>query len=78
MEIVKTCDLSKNVIIKFFKLLNDEDVILKSRNDVLTIVTDKDPNQLVYPEDWYYNKGCLRNKHTNTNGLFDEIPMKKN
>ena len=39
------------------------------------IITDLDPNRLVYPEGWYYAKGHLRNKHTSTTGLYSEVAM---
>ena len=39
------------------------------------IITDLDPDRLVYPEGWYYEDGCLCNQRTNTTGTYVRIPM---
>ena len=41
----------------------------------VVIITDVEPDQLRYPEGWYYAKGSLRNKHTSTTGIYFEVPM---
>jgi len=45
--------------------------------DGLLLVTDCDPDELTYPEGWYFAKGTYRNKHNTTTGYYSEIPMFK-
>ena len=77
---VKTADLSGYLAARLFEALNPdveyliEDPFNLSNYNGL-IVTDVDPERLVYPEGWYYAKGCLRNKHNSSTGLYEEIPM---
>ena len=77
--IVKMCDMSKSIAVMVFKMLNNGKVYLKDNVPVYgtIIVTDIEPNDLVYPEGWYYAKGAFRNKHTNTNGIYSEVIMQK-
>lgn len=73
---VKMCNMSKAIAATVFKMLNGHDVQLKEYGPMGTvIVTDIEPKDLVYPEGWYYAKGKLRNKHTSTTGLYEEITM---
>lgn len=68
---VKMCDMSINVAIKVFEMLNPGRVKEKTlENGVQVIVTDVEPEELVYPEGWYYAKGYLTNKHNTTTGLY--------
>lgn len=77
-KVVKMCDLSVGVAIQVFIMLNPGKIMVK-RNGVFDtiIITDVEPKNLVYPEGWYYAKGCFRNKHTSTTGMYGEAPMLK-
>ena len=75
MKVVKTCDLSGEVAGKLFEMLNYGEVQYHREGTWKYIVTDVEPSKLCYPEGWYYGKGCLRNKHTSTNGVYSEIDM---
>ena len=39
------------------------------------IVADVDPEDLTYPEGWYFCKDCFRNKHNSSTGIYEEIPV---
>ena len=74
----KMCNMSKAIAARVFKMLNEHDVQLKEDGSMGTvIITDIEPKDLFYPEGWYYAKGSLRNKHTSTTGLYEEILMLK-
>lgn len=74
MAVKKMCDVHKSIASDVFQKLNGDNVCLK--NDLrLIIVTDIEPNQLIYPEGWYYSKGYFTNKHTSTTGLYGEVRM---
>ena len=72
-------DMPKEIAVDVFKKLNNGKIQLKvnpfSCYDDLIIVTDCEPRDLVYPEVWYYAKGCLRNKHISTTGMYEEVRM---
>ncbi len=74
---IKTCDLSGNIAAFLFQKLNGDNVKLKTYAgyNVLVIVTDIEPQNLVYPEGWYYAKGCFRNKGNTTSGVYEEVIM---
>lgn len=76
---VKMCDMNKGIAVKVFQMLNGKNVSLKKTFGYFgtIIVTDVEPMNLIYPEGWYYAKGCLRNKHTSTTGIYSEIRMEK-
>lgn len=72
---IKMCDLSEDIVANVFMMLNPGKV--KYDKDESIIITDVEPEDLVYPEGWYYAKGTFRNKHTSTNGFYAEIEMIK-
>ena len=77
-KVVKMCDLSVNIAAKVFEMLNPGKVEVFSDNwlgPFRRIQTDVEPRLLIYPEGWYYAKGCFRNKHTSSTGLYEEIRM---
>lgn len=75
---VKMCDMSINVAIKVFEMLNPGRVKEKTlKNGVKVIGTDVEPKELVYPEGWYYAKGYFTNKHNTTTGLYEVEVMIK-
>lgn len=75
---VKTADLPKTLIADIFKAINGNKVEIKTEaNGELIIVTMTEPNKLLFPEGWYYEKGALRNEQTSTKGSVDEIPMRR-
>ena len=43
----------------------------------LVVMTDVDPNELVYPEGWQYKDGCYCNKHDIATGLYEEVLVLK-
>ena len=75
-DTVKMCNMNKRIAAVVFKMLNQGKVRLEGHPFYeVAIITDIEPKNLVYPEGWYYAKGKLRNKHTSTTGLYEEIPM---
>jgi len=77
-KVVKSCDYPVEIAMKVLEMLNPRVKITWASGSYLrTIVTDVEPKDLTYPEGWYYAKGCFRNKHTSTTGIYSEIPMEK-
>ncbi|MEE0790735.1 MAG: hypothetical protein U0M05_05515 [Clostridia bacterium] len=74
---VKMCDVNGHIASIVFMLLNEGVSLKDNCFGKKIIVTDIEPTNLVYPEGWYYAKGCFRNKHTSTTGMYEEIPMLK-
>lgn len=72
---VKVCDMRAKDVAQIFLMLNKDSVNLKEEPFGVTIVTDIEPDKLLYPEGWYYAKGSLRNKGTSSTGMYEEIPM---
>ena len=65
---VKMCDMSGEVAAKVFQMLNYEKVKLEEdycSDCGVSIITDMQPRDLVYPEGWYYAKGSFRNNEKN-------------
>lgn len=76
--VVKSCDYPVAVALQVFEMLNPRVKAKWDRfSNLKVIVTDVEPKDLTYPEGWYYAKGCFRNKHTSTTGIYSEIPMEK-
>ena len=77
-KVIKTADLPKRLVLQIFKEINGNKVEIRTEaNGELVIVTMTEPIKLTYPEGWYYAKGTLRNKHTSTTGIYEEIPMRR-
>lgn len=80
-KFIKSCDMPKSIIINLFQMLNPKNVtIIEQQWDGFNpkaIVSKVSPAELVYPEGWYFAKGCLRNKHNSSSGLYEEIPIYK-
>ncbi len=75
---VKMCDLNGAVAAKVFESLNYGKVTYdKNGRFGPVLITDMEPMDLTYPEGWYYAKGCFRNKHQSTTGIYSEVPMMK-
>ena len=76
---VKMCDMNKVIAAKVFEMLNGSEVRLVKKRSWFNVelITDIEPKYLTYPEGWYYAKGCFRNKHMSTSGIYEEIPMLK-
>lgn len=74
-EVVKTRDLNGELAGMLFELLNYGVVKYSRTGCYKLITTDTEPSKLRYPEGWYYGKGCFRNKHESTTGIYDEVPM---
>ena len=72
---IKCCDLDGTIAAQLFALLNPTTVTIDWSEGDAVIVTNVDPDQLTYPEGWYYAKGCLRNQHTSTTGVYSEVAM---
>ena len=76
MKTVKMCDMNSWIAAKVFQMLNPDQITLMVNNyNEEAIVTDVEPKDLIYPEGWYYAKGCFRNKHMSTTGIYGEIEM---
>lgn len=75
---VRTAELPMEVAAKLLQMLNPEDIQVKPETSFgLELVSKKEPIDLLYPEGWYYAKGCFRNKHNTTNGIYEEAVMLK-
>lgn len=79
-KFIKSCDMPKSIILEIFRMLNPKNVEIIEQLNVLSpkaIVSKVSPTKLVYPEGWYFAKGCLRNKHYSSSGFYEEIPIYK-
>ena len=80
-KVVKMCDMNANIAAKVFEMLNYGHVkIVGVRGSINLhgcIQSDIEPKLLTYPEGWYYAKGCFRNKHMSTTGVYQEVRMIK-
>ncbi len=74
---VKMCDMSGSIAAKVFEILNTGKVTINVADidSVTAIITDTEPQELVYPEGWYYANGRLTNKHNSTTGMYDTVLM---
>ena len=77
-KVVKMCDMPVQIAVKVFEALNYGKV--KAGMNLIypceiSIITNTEPKDLVYPEGWYYAKGAFRNKHTSTTGKYYEVNM---
>lgn len=73
---IKSRDLNGRVAAILFCMLNEGKVTFKEKPFLFSrLITDVSPKDLTYPEGWYYAKGCFRNKHQSSTGLYDEIIM---
>lgn len=75
---VKMCDISLEMAAKIFRMCNYGKVqIEQTRFNEILIVTDTNPEDLIYPEGWYCNgAGEFSNKETSTTGMHQSAPMK--
>ena len=80
-KMVRSADLPVQLAAKVFAALNPESVVyvrldpFGSPNVSGTLVSYEDPNDLVYPEGWYFAKGEFRNKHNSSDGFYHTVPM---
>ena len=80
---VKTADLAASLAGNLFAALNPMEVEFMRYHPFNqsqypgsgVIITDTNPEELYYPEGWYFAKGNFRNKHNTSSGKYDEIPM---
>ena len=72
---IKSVDLPLEVAVKVFIMLNNDKVTYSAK--MKTIFTTTDPENLLYPEGWYYGKECFRNKHNSTTGLYGEVSVER-
>lgn len=80
IKLIQMCDLPIDVAAKLFYYLNDTKIrLICYGEDISHIITDVHPEELVYPEGWYYNKGSFmkQNLHVKLNSIRIEIPMLK-
>lgn len=77
MATVMMCDLDGVIAATVFEMLNEGKVYLlyRGKDSKPVLVTDIDPEELTYPEAWYYSKGFFTNKNNTINGLYDQIEM---
>lgn len=76
---IKMCDMTADIAVKVFQMLNGGKIRVERGKFgwEKIIITNVDPLNLVYPEGWYYAKGCFRNKHNSTSGVYEEVMMVK-
>ena len=76
---VKMADMGDFIAIKVFQMLNGEkiQILIGYSSYRFVLITDIEPKELTYPEGWYYSKGCFRNKHMSSDGMYWEVPMIK-
>lgn len=78
---VKMVNLPVRLAARIFASLNQESVVYQRFNPFGgdsgygVIVSYVDPDELIYPEGWYFAKGHFRNKHNTDGGIYYEIPM---
>ena len=78
---VKTADLPIRLAAKLFAALNMENVIYVRRDPFCegsgqcALISSLDPEELIYPEGWYFAKGHFRNKHNTGNYFYDQMPI---
>lgn len=77
MREIKSCDLTGYLAGKLFAMLNSEQVRTARLGSERVLISKVHPDQLTYPEGWYFAKGCFRNKHNSSSGIYDEIPLLK-
>ena len=79
MPVIRTADLSANLAAHLFESMNVgvEFLFDSPFGFGRAIFTDTDPEELLYPEGWYYANGTFRNKHNSSTGLYEEIPIAK-
>lgn len=81
-NMVRSADFPIKLAARILATLNPEAVIytrldpFDSCHDVNgTLISYADPNELTYPEGWYFAKGQFRNKHNTTSGLYESMPI---
>ena len=77
-ETVKMCDMTLSIAANVFEMLNRGRVrMMLDDNCKEYIVTDVEPKDLIYPEGWYYAKGCFRNTNlSSTEDNHCEVEMR--
>ena len=71
-------DVPINVAIDALCALNKEKVIGVNHPILgLVVMTDFNPDDLVYPEGWQYKNGCYCNKHDIATGLYKQALVLK-
>ncbi len=75
---VKMADMPTHIALMVFQELNGDKIECDDIYDFYdqVIYTDVEPRDLIYPEGWYYAKGCFRNKHMTSSGIYSEVPMR--
>ena len=61
-KIVRTADLPLSIVVRVLESLNRGKIILVTYGDDITIVTDTNPRQFIFPEGWYCSNGVFTNK----------------
>ena len=75
-NVVRMADMPVSAALAVFKILNMGQIkLMKDECGNRAIMAFKAPNLLKYPEGWYYAKGCFRNKHTSSTGIYHEVIM---
>lgn len=72
---VKMADMSGEIAARVFAMLNPGVVNVVEGGYGVEIETDTEPKDLIYPEGWYYSKGCFTNKHYSTTGVYSTVVM---
>jgi len=78
---VKMVDFPARLAAKIFATLNHDKNVIFLNSDPFwetgqcAIISGYNPEELVYPEGWYFAKGNLRNKHNTESGIYGEVPI---
>ena len=75
---IKSNNLPGKVAARLFADINKkyvEFVEYDYKPSVLKCQIDPNDDRLVYPEGWYFGKGCFRNKHQSDSGIYEEFAI---
>lgn len=71
-------DLPINIVVRIFSELNRGKLIIVSGYEQETIITDTNPQDLTYPEGWYFQNGVFTNKYNTSTGRYSEAKIVNN
>ncbi len=75
LKTVRSCDLDGYVAARLLELLNPGKVaVTKDPYNQFRIIANCQPEDLIYPEGWYFNtKSGFTNKHWSSTGQYETI-----
>ncbi len=74
---IKLCDMPVVISAKIFELLNPDKITIEETplNHSFEIIYNANPEDLIYPEGWYYTQGFFTNKYNSTTTMYEKIAM---